>query len=353
LVSATSPVIENKLNAEIIGSKSEIEDNTASHSLPIKEVKSDLTVTEKAEEQHLEVIQTVKASEELSKVPAVQTDTTVPGIVKDTVQNQILPLLPVEARKWFAGVYAVAYQTSKTLSAPFPDWVNRRKTEELSSVGYSAGLEVLTTSTTNWTFGLGLEYSRYGEKTNYSAYSYRPVTEDSLLWSYLYDNTDTLYVSGNQVFLRDLTPNIVDSVSSVLTDTVIRFTSDASIAARNGRTQWTYVELPVRIGYTLMKGKWGFGINGAIVPAMLSQTGGYYLLPDETGVTTLREISATNHFMVSVRLGFGIEYALTHRWYLHIDPQWRRQLVSVYSGSSIDQRYSAVGAMLGVRMRLP
>lgn len=346
---------ESKSDATIAAAKNQADNNSVSQSSTINDVKSELAVTEKAaaEEKHLEVVQTVKAAEEISKVPAVPTDTTLVSLVKDSLQNQILPLLPVETRKWFAGVYGVAYQTSKTLSAPYPDWVNRRKAEELRSVGYGAGLEVLTTSKTNWTFGFGLEYAQYGEKTNYSAYSYRPVTEDSLLWSYLYDNTDTLYVSGNQVFLRDLTPNIIDSVSTVVTDTVIRFTSDASVAAKNGRAQWTYIELPVSIGYTLKKGKWGFGINGAIVPAMLSQTGGYYLLPDETGSTTLSEISSTNRFMVSVRLGLGVEYALTNRWYLHLDPQWRRQLVAVYSGNSIDQRYSAVGAMMGVRMRLP
>ena len=269
----------------------------------------------------------------------------------DTFTTKIIPLLLHPERKWYVGVYGGAFQVSKSLQAPYSDWVDRRLDEEDNSLGNAWGISVAT-SRSSWTFGAGFEYARYGEQTRYSPFSYQEVTQDSLLWSYLYDATDTFYVSGNQIFLRDLTPNLIDSNSTTVTDTVVQFTTDGSIAARNGKVYCSYVEIPISVGYAWRKGKWNFGIQGAVVPALLQRSSGYYLSTDETGVLAADRIAAVSRFVIGARLGLSFEYAINNRWMLHVDPQWRRQLTSVYGDENIDQRYTAIGATMGVRVLL-
>lgn len=269
----------------------------------------------------------------------------------DTTHNQIIPLLLLPSRSWHVGLYAGTYRSTKSLTSSAAAWVDRRRSEEHSSANFSLGMDVSTTKS-NWMMGAGFELAGYGERTDYLPFSYRELIDSTLLWSYLYDATDTFYVSGNQVFQSDLTPNLIDSVSSTLTDTLIRFDIDPAVASKNGNTRWTYVELPVIVGYKFQRGKWAVAVTGAVVPGLLTQSSGYYLKQDESGILAMEKLARTNRFMLSARAGLGVEYTLANRWTLHLDPQWRKQLFSVYDDNTINQRYSALGATLGVRMKL-
>jgi hypothetical protein len=253
---------------------------------------------------------------------------------------------------WEATFYGGAQYVQKSLSTT-NDWDNylqHRKNEEDPIVTPAIGLSV-TANKNSWGLSLGVEYTYYGEKTNYYPYSNQQSIVESSGWQTYqtyYVDTDTAYITGNQFFL-ETNMQRQDSAYVTSSDTVEEYKYDQFIADKNGVNKIYYVEMPIEISYCINRGRTGFGISGGIAPAILTQTKGYYLRPDGKGIESLDEIKSFRKFMVNGRISFDFYYRAGARTKLVLRPQLRANLNSVFEDSyGVKQKYYSTGVLFGV-----
>ncbi|MFM2207470.1 MAG: hypothetical protein RL213_1445 [Bacteroidota bacterium] len=240
----------------------------------------------------------------------------------------------------------------RSLSAADAQWTGRRNDEEEIGSAYNYSLS-LVRPVGNWRFGAGIEYGRWNETTWYSGDVFGDSLVDNSYWTYSLDTLDTLYLSGNQYFLRDATPNTVDSIYFTLFDTVTGQFTDPALQTRNAPVRWTYVEVPVRVGYMFGSGKLAFGGRATLAPGMITAVKGQYLDRSEDRLTAAKDLAPVRRFQLSAALGLCIEYRFMDRWSAYVSPEWRKQFYSVYSrASGINQRYSSYGLAAGITWQL-
>lgn len=255
---------------------------------------------------------------------------------------------------WFVSGYGGVFLVDKTLESDFQTWAGVRNSQENNGVRYAAGVN-LSMLMHNWSVGAGVELYSLGEDNDYTPYNDQNFITDSSYWhTYYYTavDTDTSYIWGNQYFMQ--TPvQVVDSNYVTDHDTTVQSAYNSAIAAANGGTYFTYLAIPVEVGYQFTKGRFGFGLTAGASPVWLKQTRGSYISRDLSGSVSVEDAGDLNRFFLDVRLGAQVTYSVSSRIGLFVRPQWRQTLGSVYSESSgINQRYSSFGGLFGIRYRL-
>ncbi len=311
-------------------------------------------------------VEPVSALELPSSVGVVQADSigqsrmeatmdTTKLVIIDTTnmhKTEVAPFyLPTKNKSWWVGAYGGWMSVQQLLSSNFTNWQNQRNAEELARSVYAFGIETMFQNR-SWNFGIGAELTQVGGENNYSVLRNQYIIVDNSYWTYRVDSTDTLYISGNQIFQPDATPNLYDSVFTNLYDSAAVLVRDTSVTALNGVTSWKYLALPISMGYSRRMGKFSYGLQVTLAPAWRYGTVGYCLTKSQDGVVPLQVLAPVRTFQCDMRLGAVISYFLSNRWSMVLTPQWRQQLLSVYAESSgINQRYRSLGATLGVRWR--
>ena len=252
---------------------------------------------------------------------------------------------------WEATVYTGVHYVQKTLAIS-NDWNNylqHRKNEEDAILAPSVGLSI-TASLNSLSISAGIEYSIYGEKTNYYPYSNQVTTvEDSRWETFLINTTDTniVFVRGNQYYL--LTTNtVLDSNLVTNINTFEEYKYDKKIAENNGINRIYYVELPIEISYCLNKGRFGFGLSGGISPAMQVHDTGHYIRTDGRGIQTLTELKSFRKILINSRASVDFYYRAGERTKFVLRPQFIKNLNSVFENSyGIKQKYFSTGILFG------
>jgi hypothetical protein len=257
---------------------------------------------------------------------------------------------------WEATLYGGVNYIQKNLSVD-NDWNNylmHRKNEEEPVVAPFVGMSI-SGNINSLGFNFGLEFSQYGEKTNYYPYSNQSTyitNSDWLFYQRSIVDTDTAYVIGNQL-LFETTYLRLDSSYVTITDTIEEYKYDQKIAETNGPTRIYYVEMPIEVSYRVSKGKLGLGFSGGISPAMRVQENGYYLRPDGRGVESLSEMKTFRTFLFNARLSVDLFYRAGDRINLVLRPQFRTNLNSVFKDDyGVNQKYYTSGVLFGVSYML-
>ncbi|MBK6446694.1 MAG: hypothetical protein IPF81_15740 [Bacteroidetes bacterium] len=255
---------------------------------------------------------------------------------------------------WSASVYGGSHYLTKEITAAPGPWLDRRNEEEQNVVLPSFGASVAASGKL-LAISVGIEYSSWGEKTDYSSMSLQAQLEQSGNWqTYVYSvtDTDTAYYYGNQYFLQSIVQRTDSNYISVV-DTVIRETYDPTIASANGINRYWYFEIPVEISVRHSFGKFGLGASAGLSPAWLVSKKGNYLKKDMSGVESLGTSASSNSMILNGRFSLDLYYQIHSRLNLVLRPQVKGNLQSVFTSSSAyKQKYTGTGILFGVNYTL-
>ena len=248
------------------------------------------------------------------------------------------------------GIYALMLSVSKDVKADGNvEYVSRREKEEKNILAHGFGINV-SMSRNNFSYGTGIEYSYFGEKNSYDAYSRQTQYIQSGSWqtyTHVVTDIDTAYISGLQWFLETQVSQL-DSTYETRIDTNYINKYDPSISDRNSVNKIQYIEIPLMLSYRIPINKFDIGISVGISPVWIFSQRGHYLKQDLGGVESIRETKPFNSFLINGRLGLDVSYHLSPRIRIFVSPAWKTNLSSITkSNQGFSQKYSALGLQLG------
>jgi hypothetical protein len=124
----------------------------------------------------------------------------------------------------------------------------------------------------------------------------------------------------------------------------------------NGRSTFSYLEIPITAGYEWANKHWGFSVQGGLSAAFLLNAKGKYV---NTSNFTSQLFNLADNKQIfrnkifSVLVTPAVHYYVNDRTGLFISPAYRLNLQPVTkTGAELSQKYSSLGFSIGVRMRL-
>ncbi|HMB62687.1 MAG TPA: outer membrane beta-barrel protein [Eudoraea sp.] len=181
---------------------------------------------------------------------------------------------------------------------------------------------------------------------------------------YGYDTNDILFSSS----LAASTNNRIDHIDYALTskNLVVQSTANSEavqdpysaisneIAAptpsRDGRMvqQFGYLEVPVEVNYSLLDSKLGLHIIGGVSSLFLVDN--TVTLESEGGSTQIGEANNINSLNFSTNIGFGVDYNISEKVRLNLEPMFKYQLNTFSDASGNFQPFS-VGIYSGLSFK--
>ena len=315
------------------------------------------------------------------------------------VENQLAVLNPVEdfidgGKSKFQlelGLYSGPMFVGKYLSsATNADYITRRQGEEIDRISFNSNIDL------NIKFGklllsTGLNNHQQGEVTNYSndyenwvvtqwidyevtdnsfwqlnTTSFTIITDDNYaidtdtVLSY-YDETIGSYVTDTVNYQSYEINNIgtqqfdlVDSIYVVQLDSTVTLTLDSSLVlvadANNPQqkttTRFSYVEVPILLGYEFPINRLSLSFKTGIGVGMLMRYNATYYTQDYFAPQLVNE-SQVNQLMINYLLRLGIKYAINESIAFSCEPFYRLNLSNVIKSEDVTQKYWNAGLNIG------
>jgi hypothetical protein len=315
------------------------------------------------------------------------------------VENQIDVLNPVEdfidgGKSKFqleVGLYSGPMFVGKYLSsATNADYITRRQGEEIDRISFNSNIDL------NIKFGklllsTGLNNHQQGEVTNYSndyenwvvtqwidyevtdnsfwqlnTTSFTIITDDNYtidtdtVLSY-YDETIGSYVTdtvnyqsyeinniGTQQF--DLVDSIYvvqfDSTATLVVDSSLVLVADANNTQQKTTTRFSYVEVPILLGYEFPINRLSLSCKTGIGVGMLTRYNATYYTQDYSAPQLVNE-SQVNQLMINYLLRIGMKYAINESIAFSCEPFYRLNLSNVIKSEDVTQKYWNAGLNIG------
>jgi len=204
----------------------------------------------------------------------------------------------------------------------------------------------------------------YGLSVSYAVSNKLSVRSGVHKVDYGYDTNDILFSSS----LAASTNNRIDNIDYALTskNLVVQSSAngepnlDASMAmsneiaapspTRDGRMvqQFGYLEVPVELNYALIDRKLGVNIIGGVSSLFLVEN--TVSLESNGAATDIGEANNINNLNFSTNIGFGLNYELSSRIQLHLEPMFKYQLNTFSDTSGSFQPFS-VGVYSGLNFK--
>jgi hypothetical protein len=218
---------------------------------------------------------------------------------------------------------------------------------ESGTFAYSGGVHVNYSPTRRISFQSGVYYSKYG------------VTVDQ---AYLFENQLTADVTRTTKFYSvnnsSGTINIADKPS---VDYVTNYGQrknqnmnsgtfdEFSMEVNSGEViqNFNYIEVPLVFRYRLIDRKIGFNFLGGLSTNLLVGSNTYY--NDNGNKEKIGETTDIKLFSYSSIMGVGIDYALSERLNLNLEPTFRYYLNSINESSYIGSHPYSIGVFTGLR----
>ena len=315
------------------------------------------------------------------------------------VENQIDVLNPVEdfidgGKSKFQlelGLYSGPMFVGKYLSsATNADYITRRQGEEIDRISFNSNIDL------NIKFGklllsTGLNNHQQGEVTNYSndyenwvvtqwidyevtdnsfwqlnTTSFTIITDDNYtidtdtVLSY-YDETIGSYVTDTVNYQSYEINNIgtqqfdlVDSIYVVQLDSTVTLTVDSSLVlvadANNPQqkttTRFSYVEVPILLGYEFPINRLSISCKTGIGVGMLTRHNATYHTQDYSAPQLVNK-SQVNQLMINYLLRIGMKYAINESIAFSCEPFYRLNLSNVIKSEDVTQKYWNAGLNIG------
>jgi hypothetical protein len=296
------------------------------------------------------------------------------------------------------GVYAGVQYSKPVFNDTYSNNVSfaeRVKKEEKGTLTPLVGID-FQLSKNGWTISSGINYFQQGEQRNYTDNFIQTSGKDSLFYSPVnktileFDTTiipiiqqqnvwvmtDTVVTYYNELtgtFVTATVPMMVmvsngtDTSYSAVVDTnfvmlqdsiqngiwVSRDFRGANEAYRSllkGKNTFSYIEIPLLIGYDWRVRNISLGLKGGIGLGMLTQQTAYYLSSDERKIQPyLIEENKKMIYNIIVRPSFG--YWFGNHWGLECSPTWRMNLNNLKQNPSQRNSYRSFGLQAGFSYR--
>jgi hypothetical protein len=312
-------------------------------------------------------------------------------------------VIPVAAKKpktsVSLSVYGGAMYSIKnimTKDGNTADYLNKRKTEENNSIKPNAGIDV-ELKYGHWTLTSGFNFHQQGEKRNYNDEFKRTVPYDSLVINinnnsdWLLDSTSFYALQYNSIVTsNDTTITYYDETTGLfytaqlpvnITQTTVVDTNfyyhidstyhqaidttktnyelkkqivvkDPNQAHLKGRNTFSYIEVPVLIGYEWGLKRWRLSLKGGLGLGVLTRQQSFYLTTDEAEIAPV----STDVYTKIIYNGIfrvGMHYSFTPQFGIDIVPFSRLNFNNMSNkNATFQQKYYNAGLQVGFNYKL-
>jgi hypothetical protein len=230
---------------------------------------------------------------------------------------------------------------------------DKRLNEEKASFSTNYGLEFLYNISPAWSFSAGVEYTSYIENINYSGIQKEGIDvqdnsfytiRDSSYWS---DNL--VLVNGVSTLYHGAQYNVVKDTSFVqdIDSTQYAYT-DQSPLALNGKNKFTYIEVPLLVGYQFPFKQLEVQVQSGISMAFLQNKQARYLLDQNNAEN--QDLLSINRQVYSGLLSISLLYPVSRKVKVYIQPAYKKQLNnSIERADQFTQRFSSYHINVGLR----
>lgn len=267
--------------------------------------------------------------------------------------------LYVEKRSpWSLSVFGGAGISQRELSGGHPQYISKRDEEEKILPTIGGGIE-LHYHLGKFDFASGVNYSRYGEKPNYSPETtITPGIEES----YVTQEIETGYWVVDSLWVFEDIDTIafgvwqVDSTYFQGTDTIQVVVQDSIFITETHefesveRAWFEYVEIPLMVGYTHAWRRFEVSVHGGVSLGILTRHGGSRIAPSLTSYEAEENQPDLRQTLLNYQLRLGVGYRILPGTTIIVEPAFRSMGASVFAGA-LNQRYRTYGLNIRLNYR--
>jgi len=236
----------------------------------------------------------------------------------------------------------------------FNEYVDIRMTQEKEIYTPQFGVEV-NFQKSKFVFNTGIQYKQFGENNQYAALSKQLQINDDSKWNTFNKqivDVDTLYIFGIVQYQSNLV-GVKDSVLEIKKDSIYAYASDSSILKANGKTNYTYLEIPLQIGYEFKSGKWALTPMAGISFGYLISSNASYINKNINKIESISETNAIKNYMLNYTCRLNLTYNINRKIGVSFAPMFSANVFSITKGNfGVNSRYYAKGIIAGINLKL-
>lgn len=320
------------------------------------EIESDDSTSENIEPSKGDIVNNVKPDSTTTELKAEIVDS-IQTITKDSIASNIAiaadesknPKDMIGFKKWNVSVFAGPTMISKKISGSENDayYANREAGEsDISTLNY--GMEVGYFFNKNINLSTGVNSLTYGEDVLYL--TEEQVVRENSITNFVFDTISVFSHLDTIIILDSIgTPigTAIDSnyIDQTVTDTVITTSSDTTKKSKNEdyKNRYTYIQIPIMIGYKFRFNNFGINVKGGIVYGRLIKASGRYINADGTAVVPIKLKQNIFNIAVSTSFSYSIK-----KFNVFIEPKYQFNITNVFPNTATNQKYKALGVNFGI-----
>ena len=217
----------------------------------------------------------------------------------------------------------------------------KRTNEERNKTAWNLNLELYKTFENNIILETGINITNYGEKIDYTSISetYKDTTYQTEVLNYLNLNISKV----GQSLLYDTSAILYYDTTLVIKDSIFENTA---VQKANGKTNFTYIEIPVLFGYRIINTKkWRLSATTGFSAGFLVGSKGNY-------VNTKNKLNpATNQKVIfNYLLAAQLNYNIYKNLNLSLAPNFKYSINNLSTYSATKKRYISFGINAGIML---
>jgi len=259
----------------------------------------------------------------------------------------------VEAFMTMTNNNSIYYNKSKELNATAYHYANNDRPNNF------CGGFLFETKHLNFSFETGLNCSKLTSRPSYNDVSYSRdttfTTEITHSGYYNYFeiqilNLDSLLENDDSIYIT-----IHDSIFIPTTDTIVKpvINIKNNISKTKTYNSYSYIELPLIMGYTFSQGKLSLTLRAGVIAGLLTKTSGYLPNPySEFGKVEV-DNNTVRKLLFSGIIGLEMAYNVSDKISITLSPLYKFSLTSVNKNDFIvDEKFKNTTLKLGIKYKL-
>ena len=249
--------------------------------------------------------------------------------------------------KWqVSALSGVNFSISLLGNSTNQEYLTKRTEEENYLTNYTGGIMLERFITDKIKLGTGLTYISYGSNNSYSSSTvYDDFQQFKGLDSVYNPTIDSIFYQPSGTWLPYLIRMDTTLDSAFVAQQKAR--EDSAALNSSGKVSFSYVELPLLIGYYKTINKWSFGLNTGVSVGLLTQSSGSFI--DENLVSM--QVAQSQQLVWNYLLSPEFNFQFNEKLYLGFQPFFRMGLNNLSLSEPIDRSYYSIqfNAKIGVR----
>lgn len=160
------------------------------------------------------------------------------------------------------------------------------------------------------------------------------------------------YVSDSTIHIKDsVWQNIIDTNLVDIYDSTLKTVYD-TLKNKKLRNTYSYIEIPVMVGYEVSYGNFDIALKGGIITSFLVNTSIASPVSDSTGPVPAGSTPQFKSIFFSGIFSAAVHYKITEHWSIYSEPYYRKCLSDMNVKNTIlNQKVNAFGVRVGVRYK--